>query len=101
MILEDGSVRGTFPYVTSYTEFSGDASEQEGHYLSIDLGEQYSGKQIGMQRNDQEQPKKAVDLQWTLRIPSAETTFSVTADDEPILTLNFKGAKLEQKGGGA
>lgn len=30
-----GEIKGTLKYVTGYTEFSGDAAEQTGHYLAI------------------------------------------------------------------
>lgn len=100
VILEDGSTVGTFPYVTEYEQFSGVKDEQEGHYLVVDLGEQYNDQEIGVKRNDQEAPKKKTDTQWVFRIPSNETTFEITANDTPVLTLSFKGATLKQKGGG-
>lgn len=99
VILEDGSTVGTFPYVTEYKEFSDNADEQEGHYLALDLGEQYDGQEIGVKRNDQEEPKKETDTQWVLRVPSNEATFEITANDAPVLTLSFKGATLTEKGG--
>lgn len=99
VILEDGSTVGTFPYVTEYEQFSGSKEEQEGHYLVVDLGEQYNDQQIGVKRNDQDAPKKATDTQWVLRIPSKETTFEITANETPVLTLSFKGATFTEKGG--
>lgn len=99
VILEDGSTVGTFPYVTEYKEYSSNTDEQEGHYLALDLGEQYDGQEIGVKRNDQEAPKKETDTQWVLRIPNKETTFEITANDTPVLTLSFKGAAFAEKGG--
>ena len=99
VVLEDGSTVGTFPYVTEYTQFSKIKEEQEGHYLVVDFGEQYNDQEIGVKRNDKEAPKKANDTQWVLRIPNKETTFEVTANGTPVLTLSFKGATLTEKGG--
>lgn len=37
--IADGAITGTLAYVTGYTGFSGDASLQEGNYLSLKLAD--------------------------------------------------------------
>ena len=35
IVVSNGAISGTLKYVTGYTGFSGDTSEQSGHYLCI------------------------------------------------------------------
>ena len=97
-VLADGSVIGTLKYVDDYTEYDESNPEmQKGNFFAVEFGSNYSGKEISARRNDQEEPKKAMDTQWVLRVPSVDTTFEFKDGEDAIITLNFKNAKLENE----
>ena len=98
-VLEGGGVVGTFPFVKEFKEFSTAAEEQKGNYFFIELGSEYDGKQYTIQRTSGT-PGKAKqvtngDKKIVMRIADGtSTTFKITADNVPDLTLNFTGATV-------
>lgn len=93
IVLDDGSVQGNFHYVTGYTEFSSDKSEQSGHYLPFHLTK--TGTNMTFKKNGI--PTKegiAFDPDIVFRV-SKNDTFEVIVDEESVVTFNFAGAVFE------
>lgn len=100
VILDDGAVIGTFPYVENFAEFSSTKAEQSGNYFCLKLGSKYADKKVTVERTSGSGGKKksASDLEWVLRLTDgAETVYKITADSVPDLVLNFKGATVKGK----
>ena len=99
-IFEDGAVVGTFPFVENFSEFSNTKAEQSGNYFCLKLGSDYDGKKVTVERTSGTGGKKksANDTEWVLRLTDGTaTTYKITADAVPDLTLNFAGATLKSK----
>ena len=93
IVLDDGSVQGNFHYVTGYTEFSSDTSEQSGYYLPFHLTK--TGTNMTFKKNGV--PTKegiAFDPDIVFRV-SKDDTFEVIVDEESVVTFNFDGAVFE------
>lgn len=92
----DGSVTGTFKYVSDWKKFSSGTPElQKGYYFGIDLGKEYEGKEITVQRVGNERKTTSKDTWWVLRLSDKEKTiynFTLKDETEPFMTLNFAGA---------
>lgn len=90
----DGNVLGTFPYKADFSSFSNKADEQKGHYFAFEVDKAYDGKPItvtGMNK------KTATDRKWVVRLDGAVEAgkkFTVEADDNVIMTLDFANATL-------
>ena len=93
IVLDDGSVQGNFHYVTGYTEFSSDTSEQSGYYFPFHLTK--TGTTMTFKKNGV--PTKegiAFDPDIVFRV-SKDDTFEVIVDEESVVTFNFAGAVFE------
>lgn len=97
-VLEDGSVIGTFPYVSGFSGFSQVADEQEGHYIWLKLGDEYEGKLITVHNSGSGKEKTEEDREWVVRIKDKDVTVQFKDDQTPIITLSFAGATLKEKG---
>ena len=87
-IMSDGSVIASFKHVKDFTDFS--KSEKDGYFFPFSLGEECKGKTIKVQRTAPTAgtEKASPDLDWVLKVEK-DKVFTVKADDELILTLNF------------
>lgn len=96
-ILADGSVTGTLYHVSDFEAFNpGNLVEQSGNYFPMHLDdEKYGGKAITVKRGDAGSGKTANELDWILRVPSKETTFTFSEGGKDFLTLNFTKANLQ------
>ncbi len=94
-MLSDGTVRGTFHYVTGYTGFSGSVDEQSGYYFPFKLGAEVSGETMTLKKNGV--PAKEgipFDPEIVFRVTAGDT-FEVLVDDAPIVTFGFAEATFE------
>lgn len=100
-ILEDGSVIGTFLYVTNFEKFSpGDEELCKGHFFPLQLGKEYEGKPITVQRisGKDGKAKTSEDTDWILKLTDeADTVYSIKADGVDELVLNFALATLKSE----
>lgn len=93
IVLDDGSVQGNFHYVTGYTEFSSEVSEQSGYYFPFHLIK--TGTSMTFKKNGV--PTKegiAFDPDIVFRVSRGDT-FEVIVDEESVVTFNFAGAVFE------
>lgn len=92
----DGSVFGTFKYVTGYTGFNSSVSEeQEGYFFPFDLNK--SGTKMTFVKN--RKPGKT-DINYEKRNVFRVTkndTFEVKVDGETVVIFNFKNSRFEEK----
>ena len=89
----DGSVIGTFHYVSDYTEFSSEPSEQSGYYFPFHLTK--TGTNMTFKKNGS--PTKEgipFDPDIVFRV-TKDDTFEVLVDDQSVVTFNYKGATFE------
>ena len=85
---------GTFKHVSEYEEFSSVPAEREGYYFPVRFGDDYSDKEITVQRKGGK-AKKSKDREWVLRLTDgADTVYTVKAAGVPDRTLTFAGAKF-------
>ena len=87
-VLEDGSVVGTFKYVTGYTEFNAsEGAEQSGYYFPFTLNT--AGTNMTFKKNGeiskQDIPFEADNV---FRVTQTDT-FTVLVDDVEVITFNF------------
>ena len=90
-VLEDGTVTGTFKYVTEYTGFNeGDPEEQEGYFFPFKLTK--SGTDMTFLKNGS--PTKE-EIPWeednVFRVTKGDT-FEVQVDGEKVVTFRFDKA---------
>lgn len=95
-VSEDGTVTGTFHYVTGYTGFnSTKASEQEGYFFPFTLMQ--AGEKMTFKKNGK---ATKTDIAWeannVFRV-TADDTFTVLVDGTEVVTLNFAEADYELK----
>lgn len=92
-ILEDGRVVGTLYHVTGFTWFNeSDPTEQEGYYFVCLLGDDISGTNLTIRKNDETEGKTvAFDAPQyiILRVVSTGTVFHILVDGVEVLTLDF------------
>ena len=89
----DGSVIGTFHYVTGYTEFSSASEEQSGYYFPFHLTK--TGTTMTFKKNGS--PTKegiAFDPDIVFRV-TKDDTFEVIVDDASVVKFTFTGATFE------
>ena len=95
-ILEDGTVKGNFKYVTGYTGFNGSVvEEQEGNFFPFTLKK--TGTNMTFKKNGVE-IKKDIPFEATnvFRVAQSDT-FTVLVDNEEVITFNFENAIFSQK----
>ena len=93
---KDGTVTGTFRYVTGYTGFNSEVpTEQEGHYFPFTLVK--SGTTMTFKKNGDVLKDS---IEWeadnVFRITQGDT-FEVLVDGAHVVTFNFTEAVFEQK----
>lgn len=89
----DGSVVGTFHYVSDYTEFSSEPSEQSGYYFPFHLTK--TGTNMTFKKNGS--PTKEgipFDPDIVFRV-AKDDTFEVLVDDVSVVKFTFNGATFE------
>lgn len=89
----DGSVIGTFHYVSDYTEFSSEPDEQSGYYFPFHLTK--TGTNMTFKKNGS--PTKQdipFDADIIFRV-TKDDTFEVLVDDSSVVTFNFKEATFD------
>lgn len=93
IVLDDGSVQGTFHYVTDYTQFSDVPGEEQGYYFPFHLAG--SGVTMTFKKNGIVTKQDiAFDPDIVFRV-TRDDTFEVIVDEESIVTFNFAGAVFE------
>ena len=95
-VYENGTVTGTFKHVTGYTGFNeADPEEQEGYFFPFRLAK--TGTTMSFEKNGV--PTKT-DIPWeadnVFRV-TASDTFTVSVDDEEVITFNFAKATFEEQ----
>lgn len=89
----DGSVTGTFHYVTGYTEFSSEADEQSGYYFPFHLTK--TGSKMTFKKNGVATKENIpFDADIIFRVTQGDT-FEVIVDEKSVVTFNYKGATFE------
>ena len=95
-VSKDGTVTGTFRYVTGYTGFnSTKASEQEGYFFPFTLTQ--TGEKMTFKKNGK---ATKTGIAWeannVFRVTAGDT-FTVLVDDAEVVTFNFAKAPFEPK----
>lgn len=95
-VYADGSVTGTFHYVTGYTGFNGSKTEeQEGYFFPFTLAK--SGTKMTFKKNGKATKSNiAWEADNVFRVTAADT-FTVLVDGEEVVTFNFSQATFEPK----
>ncbi len=89
----DGSVVGTFRYVTGYTEFSGTAGEQSGYYFPFHLTK--TGTTMTFKKNDAPTKENIpFDADIVFRV-TKDDTFEVLVDNQSVVKFSYKDATFE------
>lgn len=89
----DGSVVGTFHYVTGYTEFSSEPDEQEGYYFPFHLTK--TGSKMTFKKNGSPTKQNiAFDPDIVFRVTKTDS-FEVLVDDASAVKFTFTGATFE------
>lgn len=94
-VLNDGTVTGTFHYVTGYTGFSSNEEEQSGYYFPFKLGSSVSGETMTFKKNGV--PTKTdipFDADIVFRVTAGDT-FTVEVDGAPAVAFRFAKATFE------
>lgn len=95
-ISADGTVTGTFPYVTGYTGFnSSKKEEQEGYFFPFELKK--AGTTMTFKKNGRVSKNKITWESDNVFRVTAGDTFTILVDDEEVVTLNFAKAVFEPK----
>ena len=95
-VSEDGTVTGTFHYVTGYTGFnSTKAPEQEGYFFPFALTQ--TGEKMTFKKNGK---ATKTDIAWeannVFRVTAGDT-IAVLVDGTEVVTFNFARATFEPK----
>ncbi len=89
----DGSVVGTFHYVSDYTEFSSVPEEQSGYYFPFHLTK--TGTKMTFKKNGSPTKENIpFDADIVFRV-SKDDTFDVLVDDSSVVKFSFTGATFE------
>ena len=90
----DGSVFGTFKYVTGYEEFnSAIPEEQEGYFFPFELKQ--TGSKMTFKKNGNITKKDInFDKDIVFRVSKGDT-FEVLVDGRHIVTFNFRNARFK------
>lgn len=95
-VLEDGTVKGTFKYVTGYTGFNAsEPDEQEGYFFPFSL--KNSGATMTFKKNGSP-GKEGIPFEKdnVFRVTSSDT-FTVSVDDEDVITFKFNQANFNKE----
>lgn len=93
-VLEDGTVKGTFKYVTGYTGFNGsEPDEQEGYFFPFTLKK--SGTTMTFKKNGVPTKEDILfEANNVFRVTKLDT-FTVAVNSEDVITFNFKNATFK------
>ena len=93
-VLEDGTVKGTFKYVTGYTGFNGsEPDEQEGYFFPFTLKK--SGTTMTFKKNGVPTKEDILfEANNVFRVTKSDT-FTVAVNSEDVITFNFKNATFK------
>ena len=100
MVAEDGSVYGSFHYVTGFHEFYEDkVEEQSGYYFPVVLN--LTGTTMTLLADGVETKKDIqFDPEILLRVDGKDNEHQIVIDGTTTITFNFKNATFEPQGGG-
>lgn len=89
----DGSVVGTFHYVSDYTDFSSETEEQSGYYFPFHLTK--TGTTMTFKKNDSPTKEEIpFDPDIVFRV-TKDDTFEVLVDDASVVKFTFNEATFE------
>jgi hypothetical protein len=89
----DGSVIGTFHYVSDYTEFSSEPDEQSGYYFPFHLTK--TGTKMTFKKNGSPTKENIpFDADIVFRV-AKDDTFEMLVDDSSVVKFTFTGATFE------
>lgn len=89
----DGSVIGTFHYVSDYMEFSSEPDEQSGYYFPFHLTK--TGTKMTFKKNGSPTKENIpFDADIVFRV-AKDDTFEVLVDDSNVVKFTFTGATFE------
>lgn len=89
----DGSVTGTFHYVTGYSEFSSLPGEDSGYYFPFHLTK--TGTNMTFKKNGSPTKENIpFDADIVFRV-TKDDTFEVLVDDASVVKFTFTGATFE------
>ena len=89
----DGSVVGTFHYVTGYTEFSSASDEQSGYYFPFHLTK--TGTNMTFKKNGAPTKENIpFDADIVFRVEKSDI-FEVLVDNVSVVKFTFTGATFE------
>lgn len=89
----DGSVIGTFHYVSDYTEFSSEPDEQSGYYFPFHLTK--TGTKMTFKKNGSPTKENIpFDADIVFRV-AKDDTFEILVDDSSVVKFTFTGATFE------
>ena len=92
-VKDDGSVTGTFHYVSDYTEFSSISEEQSGYYFPFHLTK--TGSTMTFKKNDSITKENIpFDADIVFRVTKNDT-FEVLVDDASVVRFTFTDATFE------
>lgn len=92
-VKDDGSVTGTFHYVSDYTEFSSISEEQSGYYFPFHLTK--TGTKMTFKKNGSPTKEDILfDADIVFRV-TKDDTFEVLVDDSSVVKFSFTGATFE------
>lgn len=92
-VYADGSVSGTFHYVSNYTEFSSEPEEQSGYYFPFHLTK--TGSKMTFKKNGVPTKQNIpFDPDIIFRV-SKDDTFEVVVDSSSLVKFSFAGATFE------
>lgn len=90
---KDGSVTGTFHYVSDYTEFSSVSEEQAGYYFPFHLTK--TGSKMTFKKNGVPTKENInFDPDIIFRVTQSDT-FEVLVDGSSVVAFTFTGATFE------
>lgn len=92
----DGSVFGTFKYVTGYTGFnSAVAEEQKGYYFPFDLNK--TGTKMEFIKNKHKRSGEINYEKSNVFRVSKDDVFEVLVDGKSVATFNFKNSRFKEE----
>ena len=92
-VKDDGSVTGTFHYVSDYTEFCSISEEQSGYYFPFHLTK--TGYTMTFKKNDSITKENIpFDADIVFRVTKNDT-FEVLVDDASVVRFTFTDATFE------
>lgn len=92
-VYADGTVKGTFHYVTDFTEFSSEPEEQTGYYFPFHLTK--TGTKMTFKKNGVP-TKENIDFDPDIifRV-TGNDVFEVLVDNKSVVTFNYKEATFD------